>query len=423
MMQVRERVGVGVIASCATAAVLALAAFGCSGSDAKGTNVLSNGGCDPAVDAACHAAGASCSGSGDCASGSCVAGQCAAEQTGCEGGGCGPSMGGGGSTSFEDTFFVDDLDTSRGGAPDQKDPSCVDLDVDFTRITPTVVLLLDRSGSMSQPFDGGKARWATLVSTLTDPQGSLIKKLDSSVRFGMSLYTSNGGFGTGTTPRACPVLKNVDIALNNFSAMSAVLAVPANGPSGDTPTAESMAVISKQLQDFKGDGPKSIILATDGDPDTCEDPNANNSDLSKAKSVQAVQDAFVAGITTHIISVGDEVTASHLKALAVAGQGGDTKAEAYTALDTSALVDAFDSIIGAVRTCDFKLKGTVQPKDAARGTVLLDGHELAYGDANGWEMPDPQTVTLLGQACSAVQADATGISMRFPCDAISLGPR
>jgi hypothetical protein len=276
---------------------------------------------------------------------------------------------------------------------------------------------------MTQFFDNGLDRWQTLVQTLTDPQGSLIRKLETSVRFGMALYTSDRGFGGGAVPRQCPILTNVDIAIGNFASMSAVLANTANGPKGDTPTAESMAAVAAELKGFAEPGPKSIILATDGDPDTCDDPDANNDNASKAQSVDAVAAAYAEGISTHIISVGDEVTASHLKALAVAGSGGDTTAEAYTALDTAALVRAFDAIIGTVRTCDFTLQGTVDPVDAPRGSVVLDGQALVFGDPNGWVMPDESTVRLQGTACETVQADASGIAMSFPCDAIEIIPR
>jgi hypothetical protein len=314
-------------------------------------------------------------------------------------------------------ILTDDFEPATGGAP----AVCVDLAVDFERITPTVVLLIDRSGSMTQNFDNGLDRWETLVQTLTDPQDSLIEKLDTSVRFGMALYSSNGGFGNGPTPRQCPVLTGVDISIGNFSSMSALLT--SNVPGGDTPTAESMEAIVAQLQAFDEEGPKSIILATDGDPDTCEDPNANDDEGSKARSVAAVTAAYAAGISTHVISVGDEVTASHLKALAVAGSGGDAAAEAFTALDTEGLVDAFTQIIGSVRACDFTLQGTVAAKDAPRGSVLVDGQALVFGDPDGWTMPDEGTVRLQGAACEAIQADSSGISMSFPCDAIEITPR
>ncbi len=386
----------------------------CSGESAEGEAGVVGSGCGSAE---CAGPGGVCESDAECAAGSCLGGQCVAQ------GGAGGTGGDGISMTPDDgtggTFILtDDYEPSAAGAPSV----CLDLEVDFERVTPTVVLLIDRSGSMTQAFDNGLDRWETLVETLTDPADSLIKKLEGSVRFGMALYTSNGGFGGGLTPRECPVLSSVDIAIGNFSSMSELLS--SSTPGGDTPTAESLAAIAAELQDFGESGPKSIILATDGDPDTCQDPNANEDDASKALSVTAVAAAYAAGISTHVISVGDEVTASHLKALAVAGAGGDAAAEAYTALDTEALVSAFDRIIGTVRTCDFTLQGTVAANDAPRGTVLLNGEELVFGDPNGWVMPDESTVRLQGEACGTAQTDdATGISMSFPCDAIEIIPR
>lgn len=385
----------------------AVAASACSGDSAEGEAVV--GEC-PSGD--CDGPGAACSSDSQCGAGTCSGGECL---IGGGGTGSGPSMpenGSGGSF-----ILADDFEPATGGAP----AVCVDLEVDFERVTPTVVLLIDRSGSMTQAFDNGLDRWETLVQTLTDPQTSLVKKLDTSVRFGMALYSSDRGFGTGPTPKECPVLASVDISIANFASMSTLLT--SNEPRGDTPTAESLEAIVTQLQAFGEAGPKSIILATDGDPDTCEDPNANDDDASKARSVAAVATAYGAGISTHVISVGDEVTASHLKALAVAGSGGDDTAEAFTALDTEGLVNAFTQIIGSVRTCDFTLQGSVATEDAPRGSVLVDGVALVFDDPNGWTMPDEKTVRLQGEACEAIQADVTGISMSFPCDAIEITPR
>jgi hypothetical protein len=416
--QISERINLGFVEAFASGAALVaalsgFAALGCSDSGPKGASVT----CDNP--SGCSDVGATCNANAECASGSCAGGECVGVAPGAGAGGSAPTAptGTGEGGSF---VFVDDLDPSQGGAG----PSCVDLEVDFARVTPTVVLLIDQSSSMEADFDNGVDRWDTLVNTLSNPQSSLIKKLEGSVRFGMALYSSLNGFGTDLqNPNVCPQLTSVDIALDNFSAMSDMLTSDANDPVDDTPTAESVAAVAAQLQAFAEEGPKSIILATDGDPDTCEDPNSNDQESSKALSVGAVTAAFADGITTHVISVGDEATESHLKDLAVAGAGGDATAEAYTALDTDALADAFERIIGSVRTCDFTVEGTVNPGNAARGTVILDGQALAFGDPNGWEMPNPTTVRLLGDACEAIQADATGISMSFPCDAIQIIPR
>ncbi len=417
--QMSERINPGFVEAFASGAALVAAlsgfvALGCSDAGPKGASVS----CDNP--SGCGDVGATCNANAECASGSCAGGECVGAAPGTGSGGSGPTAptGDGEGGSF---VFVDDLDPSQGGAGG---PGCVDLDVDFARVTPTVVLLIDQSSSMEADFDNGVDRWDTLVNTLSNPQSSLIKKLENSVRFGMALYSSLNGFGTDLqNPNVCPQLTSVDIALGNFSAMSDVLTSDANDPVDDTPTAESVAAVAAQLAAFPEEGPKSIILATDGDPDTCEDPNSNAQESSKALSVGAVTAAFANGIPTHVISVGDEATESHLKDLAVAGAGGDPAAEAYTALDTDALADAFERIISGVRTCDFTLEGTVDAGDAARGTVILDGQALAFGDPNGWEMPNPTTVRLLGDACEAIHADATGISMSFPCDAIQIIPR
>ncbi len=404
--RIRERV----IPGLSLAGAAWLLALGCSsGGQGNGDEPV---GCDPSVDPTCKAVGQSCQSNLECSSGSCSGGTCAS--VGPDGTGGSAPFGGGG-------FLVDDL-----GNPElPEDKTCVDLDVDFTRITPTVMLLIDQSGSMEEPFDKGRDRWTTLRETLTNRDGSFLKRLESSVRFGMTLYTSQGGFGKGSTARTCPILQKVGIQRGNFQNISDFLNEEKDGkyvqrPGGDTPTAESVEAVSAVLRSFEEPGPKSIILATDGDPDTCEDPDSNNREASKTRSVQAVRAAFGAGIPTHVISVGDEVTASHLEALAVAGAGGDQSAKAYKALDTSALEAAFETIIGSVRTCDFTLEGKVTAANAPRGNVVLDGQALSFGDANGWEMPNDQTVRLNGEACSRVQADAASVTMKFPCDAITI---
>lgn len=414
--RVTDRIDRGLF-SAIVAVAGAIMAVACAGETAEGGASVVGGTCSTGD---CGVPSGACAQNAECASGTCTGGRCVAAGGEAGAGGSGPTppyeSGTGGSFILAD----EDVEQSSGGSP----AVCVDLQVDFERVTPTVVLLIDRSGSMTQHFDNGLDRWQTLVRTLTDPQDSLIKKLESSVRFGMALYTSNRGFGSGPTPRECPVLTNVGIAIENFSSMSAVLSNMANGPTGDTPTAESMAKVAAELQNFAEAGPKSIILATDGDPDTCEDPDSNNGDASKALSVAAVAAAYAQGISTHIISVGNEVTASHLQALAVAGAGGDVTAQAYTALDTQALVSAFNEIVGSVRTCDFTLEGTVEADNAPRGTVILDGAALVFGEADGWVMPDESTVRLQGAACEKIQADVGGsISMSFPCDAIQIVPR
>jgi hypothetical protein len=351
----------------------------------------------------------SCSSNADCGSGSCGSnGFCALA----------PPMG----DSVGDNDFPDFLDSDGLAQPDDGS-SCVKLDVEFDRLPPIVLLLIDQSSSMEEDFDAGKDRWNTLRDTLLDPDHSLLSTLQGEVRFGMVLYSSRNG-STGDT--ACPLLDSVEIKLDNFDSMLSLL--DGAEPIDDTPTAESVVAVTEQLEAIDEPGQKFLILATDGEPDTCAQPDAQNvgsqAIAAKEASIAAVTAAFAKGITTRVISVGDEVGADHLKALAVAGGGGDQTAEAFTALNTTALEDAFASIIGDARSCDFQLEGSVNAADAGRGTVLLDGQPLAFGGANGWVMPDESTVRVQGSACDSLQNSATAaISMDFPCGVYQIIPR
>ena len=204
--RVRVRIERGTFAAIFAASGV-LVALACSGSEAGGSSVLPEESCERGA-ADCAGAGSACASNAECAAGSCVAGQCIASPvTGT--GGSGPSVP---ESGVGGLLLTDDYQPAAGGAPSV----CADLEVDFDRVTPTVVLLIDRSGSMTEPFDDGRNRWQTLVQTLTDQQSSLIKKLEGSVRFGMALYTSNGGFGRNGNS-TCPILTNVDISLGNFS--------------------------------------------------------------------------------------------------------------------------------------------------------------------------------------------------------------
>jgi hypothetical protein len=386
-------------------------AAGCLALLAAGLNACSSDEDEPGTIDDPNGNGAvSCDSNDDCGSGSCGSnGRCAAM----------PPMG----NDLGDGQFPDLLDSDGLEQPDDGS-SCVKLDVKFDRVPPLVLLLIDQSSSMNEDFDDNKDRWNTLRDTLLDRDSSVLSKLQNEVRFGMVLYSSENGNEDGAT---CPLLESsAEIKLGNFDDMRRLL--DGADPVDDTPTAESVIAVTAQLEAIDEPGQKFIVLATDGEPDTCDNPDAQNTqtaaDAAKAGSIAAVTAAFEKGITTRVISVGDEVGADHLKALAVAGSGGDDSAEAFTALNTEALEEAFTSIIGEARACDFQLEGTVAAADAGRGTVVLDGNPLVFGDANGWSMPDESTVRLDGDACQALQQSNTAaVQMDFPCGVYQVIPR
>lgn len=306
---------------------------------------------------------------------------------------------GGGTTSFN----------MGGGNPDGGGTNCANVTISFEPQIPTVILLIDQSGSMTEQFGGGN-RWDVLYDTLMDANSGIVKQLENDVRFGLALYTGDGGGN-------CPQLSQVNIALGNHAAIDAVYG-PA-GPEGETPTGDSIDAILPALLAINEPGQKAIVLATDGEPDTCEQPNPQN---GQAEAIAAAQAAWNSDVALYIIAVGNDVSESHQQDMANAGlglplDGSMGNAPYYPANDQSALQDAFEEIINGVRSCILDVSGSIDPEKADQGTVTLDGEVLVYGDPNGWQLNSPTEIELVGAACEAIQEGDHTITGTFPCDA------
>jgi hypothetical protein len=286
-------------------------------------------------------------------------------------------------------------------------------------VTPTVLLLLDQSGSMTAGF-GNTDRWTAMKNALVAPANGVVTQLEGSVIFGATLYTSNNGGAT------CPVLTSVTPALANLTAIDGLL--QGHLPADDTPTGASILGAMTILQNVASDpdappSPKIIVLATDGEPDTCAVPDPQTQ-AGKDEAIAAAQAAFGAGIRLFILSVGNEVGADHQQDMANAGagkplDGSQGDAPFYTADNPADLRAAFDTIINGVRECTFSLGGSVADGHASEGTVKLNGVELGYDDPNGWTLVDPMTLQLNGTACDQFLQDPTvQLTAEFPCGVV-----
>jgi hypothetical protein len=379
------------------------------------------------------------------------------------GGGRGGTTGGGeGGAERPDgpSVYLPDL-----GMPDVRlqmvgDGGCNKLTANYSEKIPSVVLLLDRSSSMraqyGTPVPGQPlpTRWNVLKQAILDPVMGLIKP-NEKIQFGLATYTA-----TSQHP-SCPWLDEVSIKSGNYDAISALLMPEELPPTkGETPTSESVAAAVAKLSEITDSGSKYIVLATDGEPDTCpgtctgptcavpDKPGwPRDPSCGQDRSIAAVQDAFKKGIKTFVIGLGDEVGAEHLQALANAGAGlpvaispalmqhltgecrilpADLKgkydaaggtAHFFTPTNLKELANDFSVVIGAVRSCKFTLAGKVQQDNAGQGHVTLDGMELKYKDPNGWQANSPTELEVLGSACEQLlHKPETHIDIAFPCD-------
>jgi hypothetical protein len=312
-----------------------------------------------------------------------------------------------------------------GGAGTHADASpCAQVEVALAPVTPTVLLLVDRSGTMSDPFGEASSRWDALYGTLMDQTTGLVKELEGQVRFGVAAYTARDTENDGQVEGPCPIMNVVAPALDNYGAIDDVYGDLV--PLDETPTGAAMDAALTAIQAVDQAGPKIIVLATDGEPDTCALPNPNGSAQARNQALRAVQAAFDAEVRTFVVSVGGEAVGNqqaerHMHQLANAGVGmapdAEPAAPLYVALEPAELVAAFDDIIGGVRTCSFKLEGAVDEAYASGGTVTLDGNELTYGV--DWQLSDEMTLELLGDACEAVMAGGEHtVEAYFTCEAI-----
>lgn len=308
----------------------------------------------------------------------------------------------------------DDSTTSSRGDGSSTTMDCPSTEVAFEPVIPTVILLVDQSGSMTADF-GGVDRWDAVRDALIDPVGGVLVALQDDVRFGVSLFTSQNGDEGGT----CPVLTEDAPELGNLDDITTLF--NNNSPDDETPTGESISAVSAALLADPSRGPKIIVLATDGEPDTCAQPNPQE---GQALAIEATESAYGTGVETFIISVGSDISETHLQEMANAGVGwmpGDEDAPFYVPTDQDALVAAFDEIINGVRSCVFELDGAILPGQEDQGTVTVNGEEIPYDDPEGWVVNDSTEIELLGAACQAIQDGDVDVQVEFTCEAILPG--
>jgi Mg-chelatase subunit ChlD len=301
---------------------------------------------------------------------------------------CSPEIGGG---TIE---AGPDAGASNPTNPAEICDEAVSISFEQRQVTPDIMLVLDRSGSMGDPLVNGNSttKWDVMRTAVAN----VVSNKGDKVNFGLMMFPWGGSCGDGQV-RVTPAINSVGPVLQEMNSVS---------PDGKTPTHQSLARARDYFdgQPVNPDG-RIVLLATDGLP-VCS---------SIGQSVDVINQLQQRSIQTYVLGFGfGNVDLSGLQQMASAGG----TQQVYTADSPGQLSVSLDAILGdvTVASCDFQLQQT--PSNAADINVTINGVDLGRDDPNGWSYDDlSKTITLQGASCESVKAGgASAIEVDLGCE-------
>ena len=278
---------------------------------------------------------------------------------------------------------------------------------------PDLLVVLDRSGSMSSPPSTFPpvftSKWSTMKTSLT----GVVTAKQQQIKFGLLEFPSddNPGCSATATPK-------VNIGLGAGPGFTGYF----NGrsPGGNTPAHVGLTSALTYFNSLPvNTAGRYVLFATDGLPNCLNgDPNIS----SDAATVAAVTALFNAGVKTYVLGFGGAFgqTPAVLNDAAVAGgkpKAGSTKF--YEASNQAELDMALQAISGGiiVPSCSFQLQSA--PPDPNNVTVSINGTPVPRSPShgNGWDYsPNAMTITFFGTYCSTIMGGAmTNVAFSYGC--------
>jgi hypothetical protein len=307
--------------------------------------------------------------------------------------------------------------SDSGVAPPTGDANCGVQTSGATKLPTDVLLVLDRSGSMSESIAADcccastcrnttSAKMCSDTSNCTERWPALTTAVISTltatntINWGLKLYSSP------SQSSSCGVNSGVEVAVGSGSATGIQSQISSVTPGGNTPTARAVSAATSYLQTVTDPNTKVILLATDGEPN-CLGGSGSTSDV--AGTTTAIGAALTAGYKVYVIGIGPSV--GNLDNFAQAG-GTD---HYYPATSAADLATALAAISKAVSSCSFEMSQS--PPDPSNLAVYMDGALVAKDSANGWSFgSNSQTVNLNGTACDKITTGAaTNVQVLFGC--------
>jgi hypothetical protein len=315
---------------------------------------------------------------------------------------------------------------------------CQEYVVRNEQVTPDMLIVLDRSGSMDLAFGlpdgvdctkqscegvncnfpplkgttvcGGATpivdRWAPSVAAIKD----LTASLDSLFRFGLMAFPQDNECGDGS------VLVTPD--LGTASAIATQL--DGLSPKGGTPTGGSLNVARDALSKLgvgpdEAPRPKYVLLVTDGQP-TC--PAGEGTSITQADftlATGALDGLRGDGVKTYVIGYDTKKDATFASAMDKLAEHGGTGTHRPVE-DQATLAKEFESIASSAISCTFALER--QPEDPSYVLVKVDGQQINYNTLDGWTI-NGKTIELQGASCALLQdGKKHTLNVQVQCDIV-----
>ena len=339
------------------------------------------------------------------------------------------------------------------GEAGDEDAACASATYTGKKVPASLLILLDRSASMSKD-----SKWSAAVSALK----SALLKSDNDLPVGLLYYPEGKFDGTGLinctfNPAApgCPALladsgcKDIkttpDVLVDLLKVTRAKIeaSLSATGPEGDnTPTRWALKNAWAYMQKVAAKSDRYVVLVTDGEPTTyqpktsvggltipesgieCKDQKTIESETLAASTGTPAVKTFVIG------APGSEKAAPHLSNIAVNGKtrrtstcnaaAGECHYQIGSGSFEADLAKALEEITGKIATCIFEVP-TGSDVDPARVNVSVEtgGKSTdAYRDAthsDGWDYTDDSKsrVEVFGPLCEQIKANPSTVAVKI----------
>jgi hypothetical protein len=303
---------------------------------------------------------------------------------------------------------------------------CERRTVQAQRITPEMLIVLDRSLSMSPDAnDSSTDRWAGSVTAIKQT----VIAFEGQIDFGLMTFPAFDSRqllrnGSGSTLEVqCPT-GALDVELGSGHAGQIAEALDELAPGGSTPTGPTLMAALDVLRNtaklYAGTlAPRYVLLVTDGDPN-CAGPAAfdGTDPLARRQALDAVGALNDAQIKTYVVGFQTASTSfvGQLDQMAALGGTGETT---HRSVESGAdLVKTFQEIVDRAVSCSFKLEtAMVNP---AYVLITTAGEPRGFQNQNGWTLGvDMKTVTLSGAACDSIRSGAP-ITVEVLCSPVIL---